>query len=701
MASLRSAAAALSCAVALAACKKTAEAPDDEADPVETATGTARKSVPPVSWRAPRTTTRSESLLELVDGTAVLRLEVTGFDQLETKERVYAYWLAQAALAGDDIVWEQRGPHNLAVKELVEQVLLAVKDGSAEELEALRTYAKRVWINKGVYDAISYRKFVPVFAPAQLESLLARAIDRGVKLQRFGVTDRASLRQKWPLIQRVVFDPSYQRASSDKNPPEGEDILSASSNTYYQGVRLEDLQDFKPKYPLNSRVIKRGSRVIEQPYRTGGDGVAPGLYAESLGKVRNALRMAIEAASGDAAKAQLRLLDEFLRTGELEHLQAYQRSWVVTDPPVDLVLGFIEVYGDPRGEKGEYEGLVLMRDESATKLLRLLAENAAYFEQRMPWDERFKKPADENATPPVAFAAQVLTASGRTGPILPSGISLPNDQNIRQQIGSKNIHLSSVVAAKRSLGFDAMVREFNYDPADLGDAESCAAPMWDAHLALHEVTGHGSGKVLVPDWQASLREYGSTIEEARADLVALHSSWDPKAVEIGLVPEERCAEIHATSYVQRFAIELRSVAGEEIEGDHLRGQSLIVQYARERGAVQVIQSSGKYFLVVDAVGRWRLALETLLGELMRIKAEGDYDAAKQLVQKYGTRVVREWREDALRRVEKLELPSRFAFVTPRLAPVHNDSGQVIDAELVQTLSLEDTMLSDAGHRPLR
>jgi dipeptidyl-peptidase III len=648
-------------------------------------------------WRAVRSSTKSPSLVEVVEETAVLRVEVTGFSDLTARERLFAYWMSQAIIAGDEIVYDQRGPFNLAVKELVEEILAHAAGVAPADLAAFRTYAKQVWVNKGIYDAWSYEKRAPSFPPATLEALLSRAVEAGAKLNRFQVNDQASLKKQWPQIQRVIFDRSYQPRSVDKSPPQGEDILSASSNTYYEGLRLRDLAGFAGKYPTNSRLVKRGGRVVELPYRSGGEGVAPGLYAEQIGRIRRALSRAIEVAD-PAIKAELQHLDELLRTGEAETRRQYEREWLKGEPAVHTVLGFIEVYGDPRGEKGEYEGLVLLRDERATKLMRALADSAAYFEQKLPWDDRWKKPAEE-AIPPKAYAVQVLTGAGRTGLVMPDGMSLPNDPSIRQQFGSKNFYLSNVVSARRSLGFESLIREFTYDPADLGDAESCSGPMWDAHLALHEITGHGSGKTSIADWRASLREYGSTIEEARADVVALYLAWDPRAIEIGLVPEERCVEIHATNYVQAFPLALRMVReGDDIERDHLRAQSLIVQYAKERGAIEVIQSQRKYFLVVSDFGRWRHALETLLGELMRIKGVGDYDAAKQLVQKYGTKIVPEWREDALRRLEALQLPVRQAYLTPRLAPIRNESGQVIDARVVEGLGLEETALLDAGYK---
>jgi dipeptidyl-peptidase-3 len=647
------------------------------------------------AWRPARSSTTSEALVEVVEGTAVVRLELAGFEQLSAEQRILAYWLSQAVIAGDEITYDQRGRHNLAIKELAEQILHHLPP--SPEREPFEAYAKKLWIHKGAYDAWSYRRFAPSVPPAAVARLAEKAIAAGASFPRFGVKDAAQLEARWPVIAKALYDVTERPLSIDRSPPEGVDILTASGSTYYEGVRLKDLQGFRPRFPQNSRLVRRGGRLTELVYRTGGDGIAPGLYAEPLSRVREALRMAM-AVAPQAQRDELAILDEYLKTGEPQHFSDQQRRWVHTEPAVDLVLGFIEVYGDPRGEKGEFEGMVLIRDDAGTAPLKALAESAGYFEQKMPWDERFRR---SGAPAQNAARAQLVVAAGGAGPKTPPGLSLPNETAIRREVGAKIYLLSPVMDARSALGGATMIREFTYDPADLADAERCTASNWQAHWALHQVIGHGSGQVEVADWQASLQEFGAAVEEARAELVALYTIYDRRLIEIGLVPDERCAEIHANNYLQSFVLGLREVgASDELEDDHLRAQSLVVMYARERGAVEVIPSQGELYLVVSDPRRWVSTVETLLGELMRIKAEGDYAAAKQLVNKYGRKPVREWRDDAVRRTRALGLPERTVYLAPRLKPLLSPDGKLIDAALVDDLGLIETALSDAGLRPL-
>lgn len=648
-------------------------------------------------WRRVRASTVSPQLIEIVDGVAVLRLDVSGFEQLSADERRLAYWLSQAAIRADEISYDQRGPDNLAVKELVEQLLAHASLLPAADLPALQRFAKRVWINKGVHDAWNGQKRPPRLPAERLERLLLSALDAGVKLPRFGVTDRAALKLRWPAIQRALYDLAVDPHQIDRSPPEGEDVLSASATTFYAGVRLRDLEGFKARYPQSSRLVKRGGRLAELVYRTGGEGLAPGLYAEQLARVRGALQMAMTVA-GESQRSALGALDEFLRTGEPAQLEQYHRAWTPDDEAIDLVFAFDDVLRDPRGEKGELRALVLLRDDASAPILRALADNAAYFEARLPWTDTYRR---TEFGPLLARGAQVMVAAGSAALQVPVGLQVPADTQPSPVVGAKAFWLRGVVDLRAGFGHDALVREFTYDPADLADAERCTGPMWAAHVALREVVGPRAGKRNVESWRSALREYGSAVEEARLDLIALHLVADPKVIEIGLVPDERCAEIHATSYAQALAFALAAAGdGEELVDDRLRAHALVIQYARERGVVEAVHSQGKVFLVVSDLPRWRSAIETLLAELMRIEGSGDFSAAKQLVQKYGSRSVKEWREDAAKRLASLGLPSRQVYLAPCLAPVRNEAGQVIDARLVEGLGLEETALFNAGLRTL-
>jgi dipeptidyl-peptidase-3 len=640
--------------------------------------------------------------IETVGDTGVLRLYADGFVELAPRERVLAYWLSQAAVAGDPIVYDQRSRYGLAVKELCEELALHLGAIEPALRQKIELFVKRVFIDKGLYDGWTQRKQAPPLDRKQLESAALAAFEDGARLP--GVKSEADLRKYLAALERVLFDPAFEPVTTTKSAPRGKDIVTASSNTYYEGLTLKDLAAYSERHPLNSRLVKRGGKIEEIVYRAGSSASAPpvpaGLYAAQLERMVDALERALPFASESQAKVLAGLV-RYLRTGEHEDFRRYGIAWVKDDSPVDAILGFIETYGDPRGVHAEYEGAVFAVDRSRTALMKKVAAHAAYFEQRMPWLDKYKR---TDFTPPVANAVLTLTLTGGAGPVAPVGINLPNEQDIREKHGSKNFFLTSVEEAVSSVTTRVIGQSFLYDPAMATDYRRCAPAIVAAMVSLHEVTGHGSGKVspgLVKDPRALLREYGSTLEEARADLVALHASWDPKAIEIGLLPDERCVQMAAHSYLAYLLLRLRLVpAGELIEEDHIRAASLVARWAVDRGAVKPTERDGKVFLVIQDWAAWRKAVADLLAELMRVKAEGDFAKARELVERYGARLEPRWRDDAVKRVREAGMPTRFAFVSPRVKPLLDDKGAVVDAVLVDSLGLVETALVDAGKKRL-
>jgi dipeptidyl-peptidase-3 len=423
------------------------------------------------------------------------------------------------------------------------------------------------------------------------------------------------------------------------------------------------------------------------------------LHAVELGKMVTALRKALAFASPTQSKSLESLIANFEK-GDHEDYRRYAISWVKDEPQVDAILGFIEQYGDPRGVHGEYEAAVFSVDRARSGVMRKVAAEASYFETRMPWLEAYKR---TEFKPPVANAVLALVIAGGAAPVTPVGINLPNEQDIRQSHGSKNFYLSAVDDAASAVR-GKVVGEQLMLPSYSADYGRCAGAITTAAVALHEITGHGSGKTspsLTKDPKAALREHGSTIEEARAELVALHLSWDTRAREIGLIPDERCAEMMAQAYPARLLFRLRTIAtGDRIEEDHIRAQSLIVRFAMDRGAVKEQTRDGHTYLEVVDYALWRKAVGELLAEVMRIKAEGDYAKAKEMVDKYGSRLVPKWRDDVAARLKAAGAPRHFAFVSPRLKALVDDKGNVVDATIVDSLSLTDTALIDAGKKPM-
>jgi len=633
-----------------------------------------------------------DASMERVDDLGVLALSADVFVDLQPRERVLAYWLSQAAIAGDPITYDQRSRFGRAIKVLVDGVMQRLEAVDADVRAKVELFAKRVWINKGLYDVRTSRKLEPPMTPQELARAVKAALRAGAKFD--GVSTEEELDVLLASVQRSIFDPLFEPMLVVKSLPAGMDPISASASSYYEGVTLQDLAGYTERHPLNSRIVKRGPRLVEDVYR-----ITPrGLYAAELEKMVRALQQALPLA-GAPQRTALEHLIRYFQTGEPEAFKRYNKAWVRDDPVVDAVLGFIETYGDPRGVHGEFEGAVLVRDPKRTELMRKVAASAPYFEARMPWADAYKR---SNFAVPVANAVVPLTMTGGAGPISPAGINLPNDQAIRQSDGSKSFYLTTVNDAIDALHTNAIAGAFVADRAIAAEIRRCASSVRSARVMLHEITGHGSGKVsasLAQDPMAALRDIGAAIEEARADLVALYLASDPRIVQIGMLPDEACASMMAQLYPAQFLFRYR-VPGDTVDNDHLRAGSLVVRWAMDKGAVREVVRDGEVYLPVVDDDLWRKAVGALLAEVMRIKAEGDYGKGKDLMDRYATRVIPAWRDSAIRRAAALGTPSRFAFISPRIKPLKDAQGSIVDATLVETLSLAETALVDAGKMEL-
>jgi dipeptidyl-peptidase-3 len=630
--------------------------------------------------------------MEIVDDMGVLQLSADVFVDLQPRDRMLAYWLSQAAVAGDPITYDQRSRYGRPIKTLVDGMMQRLDAIDAPVRPKVELFAKRVWINKGIYDARTSNKLPTPMTSEELAAAAKAAFRAGAKFD--GIASESALDAVLASLQRVLFDPGFEPFTVAKNPPQGQDPITASAATYYEGVTLQDLTGYSEKHPLNSRIVKKGPRLVEEVYR-----ITPrGLYAPELEKMVEALQHALPLA-GDKQRASLEHLIRYFQSGEPGEFTKYNKAWVKDDPSVDAVLGFIETYGDPRGVHGEFEGAVFTPDPKRTALMKKLASEAPYFERRMPWADAYKR---AEFTAPVANAVVPLTMTGGAGPISPAGINLPNDQAIRQTDGSKNFFLTTINDAVSDVYTRALVSSFTSDPAMAAEIRRCAPSVREAKVMLHEITGHGSGRVspaLQQDPKAALRDVGAALEEARADLVALFVSWDPKVIELGLLPDAGCAQMMAQTYPAQFLFRFRA-PGETIENDHLRAGSLIVRYAIEKGAVREVVRDGDVYLPVVDYDLWRKAVGELLAEVMRIKAEGDYAKGRELIDRYATKVDPAWRDSSIRRARSLGTPSRFAFISPRIKPLRDDKGELMDATIVDSLTLTQTALVDAGKMEL-
>jgi len=637
-------------------------------------------------------------LLERVGEAAVVQVYADAFRDLPLREKTLVWHLGQAAIAGRDIFYDQRYAENLVMRDVLEAILANAAGIDAGTRSAIEQYTKLFWINTGPYNNLTARKFVLGCTPdAFADAARAAARNGGAFPLRAGETLDALLARLEPLF----FDPGVHPTVTSKTPPPGVDILAASANNLHVGVTMADLDGFREEHPLNSRLVKRGGGLEEEVYRIGGR------YDAQIREIVRHLEAAIPYATEPMARA-LRALMVFYTTGRDADREAYDIAWVQDKAsPVDTINGFVEVYLDARSIKGAWEALVFYVNQEKTHQIQAIAANAQWFEDHMPWDPRYRKSGAHGVS---ANAIDVVIETGDSGPITPVGINLPNDQAIRERYGSKSVSLSNVIEAYEKSTIPELRSEFSWT-----DEETARAVKWGAFAGelatnMHEVIGHGSGKVaerLNGNPQTALKEQFSSLEESRADLVALYFLADPKLVELGLVAEEDHADVilaEYEAYARNALVQLRRVReGTQIEEDHMRNRQMIVHWLMANtSAVERRRRDGKTYYVMADARAFREGVGRLLAEVQRIKGEGAYDAAKALFETYGVDFDPAVRDEVVARVERLNLPSYTGFVMPRLEAVRDEAGAIVDVEISYPLDLASQMLEySAATRHLR
>lgn len=650
----------------------------------------------PVVPRSP--TADRPYLLERVDDAAVVQLYADGFLALGAEQRVLVWHLAQAALWGRDIYYDQRYRCGLEMREVVEQILRHPHRVDPAALAEIARYAKLYWLHSGPYNSLTARKFVLRLEAAALrEAARAAASDGAVFPSADGETLDGLLERLGPAF----FDPSYEPVVTNKNPPDGGDILAESANNLYAGVTSADLEGFDERFALNSRLVRRpDGSLAEEVYRI------DGRYGAYIARIVEHL----EAAKPLAPPAMQQALDALIawyRTGDDADRRRYDQTWVSDqDSPIDTINGFIEVYVDARGHKGAWEGLVYYVNREKTDAAARIAAHAQWFEDRMPWDPAYRRRDVLGVT---ARAIDVVLETGDSGPMTPIGINLPNDQAIREQHGSKSVTLSNVIEAyDRSLPTGYRV-EFSWTAAEADRAERWGTHADELSTNLHEIIGHGSGLVeerLGSAPQTFLREYYSALEEARADLVALYFIADRKMTELDLIPAASFDEVvqaEYEGYARNALVQLRRVReGTRLEEDHMRNRQAIVHWLMaETPAVERRQRDGKTYYVVTSVEAFRAGVGRLLGEVQRIKAQGDYDAARAFFETHGITFDAALRDEVVARVDALGLPSYTGFVMPALTAVRDERDQVVDVAISYPCDFTAQMLDYSARYCLR
>jgi dipeptidyl-peptidase-3 len=635
-------------------------------------------------------------LLEQVDDAAVVQYYADGFESLPLDQKILTWHLYRAALAGRDIYYDQRYRHSLDMRELLEQIITHPDGVDPSTLSEIRRYTKLFWLNSGPHSSMTSRKFVLKCTQSALVAAAEAAAKSGARLP-LGAGESAAA-----LVTRLAgafFDPSVDALVTNKTPEGGRDILATSANNLYEGVTMADLSGFKEKFALNSRLVKKDGALVEEVYKTGGR------YGGEIAAIVGHLKAALEYAQPPTRRA-LEALIRFYETGDDRERFAYDVAWVEDrEGPIDTINGFIENYLDARGVKGAWEALVCYVNHEKTESLRQLADAAAWFEVRMPWDPKWRR---TDVTGVTARAIDVVVETGEAGPTTAIGINLPNDQRIRETYGSKSVSLANITEAYEKSQLPAFRREFCWSEEEVARAERWGAVASDATTAIHEVLGHGSGRVaehLDGQPQLALKEQYSAIEEARADLVALYFIPEPKIGEIDLVPAADQPEVviaEYEAYARNALVQLRRMReGTTIEEDHMRNRQLIVHWLlAHTPAIEVRKRDGKTFYVMVDPGAFREGCGRLLAEVQRIKSEGDYEAAKSLFETYGIHFDPALRDEIVERVDRLNLPSYTGFVQPRLEPVFDTAGGISDVRISYPQSLEQQMLEYSGKKPV-
>ena len=640
----------------------------------------------------PPPSTERKYLLETVDEAAVVQLYADGFAALPLREKTLVWHLYQAAIAGRDIYYDQKHRDALVMRRVLEAIITHAKGVEPATLAAIQHYTKLFWINNGPYNNLTARKFVLGATPEAFAAAARRAAQEGAS---FPTAPGETLDALLARLRPMFFDPDVDPFVTIKNPPPGKDKLTASANNLYSGVTQREAEAFKQKYGLNSRLVKSQGRLVEEVYKIGGR------YGKEIAGIVTHLEAAIPFAPEPTARA-LRALIKWYQTGEDADRAAYDIAWVQDrDSTVDTINGFIEVYLDPLGIKGSYEGLVFYVNKEKTERIHKFADNAQWFENQMPFDAKYRKP---NVKGIVANAIEVVVETGDSGPVTPVGINLPNDQRIREEHGSKSVALTNVSEAGDLAIPGTMRAEFAWTPEEAERGKKYASLANELLTDMHEVIGHASGQQapgVSRNPQTAIKEYFSALEEGRADLVGLYFIGDPKLAELGIIPaadQDSIARAMYEMYTRGALTQLRRVKqGTQLEEDHMRNHQMVVHWMMANTkAIEVRQREGKvYYEMVDPKA-FREGAGRLLAEVQRIKSEADYAAARKLFDTHGIHFDAKLRDQVISRVEKLKLPSYMGFVMPKLTPVMAADGTIADVKISYPMDLTTQMLEYAG-----
>lgn len=626
----------------------------------------------------------------------ILRYRVPGFENLSLQQKELVYYLTEAALQGRDILFDQNGKYNLRIRRTLEAVYTGYKgDKNTPDFKAMEVYLKRVWFSNGIHHHYGSEKFVPGFAPEFFKEAVL-----SVDTSTLPLAEGQTAEQLCDELSPVIFDPAVM--PKRVNQAAGEDLVLTSACNYYDGVTQKEAEDFynamkDPKdempvsYGLNSRLVKENGKIQEKIWKVGG------LYGQAIDKIVYWLKKAEGVAENPEQKAVIAELIKFYETGDLKTFDEYAILWVKDlNSLVDFVNGFTESYGDPLGMKASWESLVNFKDMEATHRTEIISGNAQWFEDHSPVDKQFKK--DEVK----GVSAKVITAAILAGDLYPAtaiGINLPNSNWIRSHHGSKSVTIGNITDAyNKAAHGNGFNEEFVYSDAELQLIDKYADLTGELHTDLHECLGHGSGKLLPGVDPDALKAYGSTIEEARADLFGLYYVADPKLVELGLTPNADAYKAEYYTYLMNGLMTqlVRIEPGNNVEEAHMRNRQLIARWVFEKGAadkvVELVKKDGKTYVVVNDYEKLRALFGKLLSEIQRIKSTGDYQGAHDLVENYAVKVDPALHAEVLERYKKLNLAPYKGFVNPKYEAVVDAAGKITDVKVTYDEGYAEQML---------
>jgi len=634
----------------------------------------------------PNTTEAFSWQIDRFDDIKILRYQVPGFDSLTLRQKTLIYYLSQAAVSGRDIIFDQNFRYNLPIRRGLEALYINYSgDRAAAEFVEFEKYLKKVWFASGIHHHYSMDKFTPAFPAAFLDTLAA------------GLAGNADV--DWLLAHRdILFDPTLY--PKRVNLEAGADLLTTSAMNYYRGLTQAEAEAFyaamqdpndptPPSYGLNSQLVKQDGEPVERLWRSGG------MYGPAIDRIIYWLEKAATVAENDGQQKIITSLAAYYRTGDLRTFDAYNVLWVGDDSPVDFVNGFIESYGDPLGYKASWESNVNFKNVEATRRTTTISDNAQWFEDHSPINPAFRKPVVRG------ISAKVITVAmlgGDCFPSTPIGINLPNADWIRRDHGSKSVTIENITYAyAQAAKGDGFAAEFVLRPEDRERMEAYGALADNLHTDLHECLGHGSGQLAPGVRGDELRNYGSTLEETRADLFALYYMGDPKMIELGLLPTLDAAWAEYAKYIMNgLMTQLTRIApGKNVEESHMRNRMLIAAWCYERGradnVIEMRVENGKTYVVVNDFEKLRALFGELLGEVQRIKSEGDFAAGQALVESYGVKVNPALHTEVLARYAALDLAPYAGFVNPVYVPTV-ENGEIVDVRITYTEGYTDQML---------